>query len=290
MKLWERVDYSAIVDRPPLRLPAGNAVAVWPLVTVEVWDPDGPMPRTVLTPPQGSSFVPDVPNWSWAEYGVRVGFWRMKAALDARGLKANFCINASVIERYPRVCEAALEAGWEFMGHNIVQKPMHAMDDEAAAIEGSVAAIAKFTGRKPRGWMGPGLTETHATPELLVRAGIEYTTDWVLDDQPLAIKTAAGPLYSVPYSVEINDVVLATIDKADSSALYDRALATCDRYLKEGRDQARVLALAAHPYIHGVPHRIGWYERALDDLAAKPGVMFTTGGAILDWYKAQRGN
>jgi len=142
MKLWERVDYSAIVDRPPLRLPAGNAVAVWPLVTVEVWDPDGPMPRTVLTPPQGSSFIPDVPNWSWAEYGVRVGFWRMKAALDARGLKANFCINASVIERYPRVCEAALEAGWEFMGHNIVQKPMHAMDDEAAAIEGSVAAIA----------------------------------------------------------------------------------------------------------------------------------------------------
>jgi len=288
MKLWERVDYSAIVDRSPLRLPGGNAVAVWPLVTVEVWDPDGPMPRTVLTPPQGASFIPDVPNWSWAEYGVRVGFWRMKAALDARGLKANFCINASVIERYPRVCEAALEAGWEFMGHNIVQKPMHAMDDEAAAIEGSVAAIAKFTGRKPRGWMGPGLTETHNTPELLVRAGIEYTTDWVLDDQPTVIKTAAGPLYSVPYSVEINDVVLATIDKADSSALYDRALATCDRYLREGRDQARVLALAAHPYIHGVPHRIGWYERALDDLAAKSGVTFTTGGAILDWYKAQR--
>jgi hypothetical protein len=175
------------------------------------------------------------------------------------------------------------------MGHNVVQKPMHAMDNEAEAIEASVAAIAKFTGAKPRGWMGPGLTETHHTPELLVRAGIEYTTDWVLDDQPTVIETAAGPLYSVPYSVEINDVVLATIDKADSSALYDRALATCDRYIREGADQARVLALAAHPYIHGVPHRIGWYERALDDLAAKPGAMFTTGGAILDWYKRERG-
>jgi allantoinase len=288
MKLWDRVEYSAIVDRAPLRLPGGKTVAVWPLVTFEVWDPDGPMPRTVLPPPQGAQFIPDVPNWSWAEYGARVGFWRMKAALDARGLKATFSINGSVIERYPRICQAALEAGWEFMGHNIVQKPMHAMDDEADAIVRTVAAIEAFTGAKPRGWMGPGLTETHRTPELLVRAGIEYTADWVLDDQPTIIKTEAGPLYSVPYSVEVNDVVLMAVEKRASSALHERAIATCDRYVLEGPDQARVLALAAHPYIHGVPHRIGWYEKCLDDLAAKDGVMFTTGGAILDWYKSAR--
>jgi len=289
MRLRDRVEYSAIVDRAPLRLPGSARVAVWPLVTVEVWDPDGPMPRTVLPPPQGSSFIPDVPNWSWAEYGVRVGFWRMKAALDARGLKATLSLNGSVVEHYPRICEAALEAGWEFMGHNIVQKPMPAMADEEAAIAETVAVIEKFTGKKPRGWMGPGLTETARTPELLVRAGIEYTADWVLDDQPVVIKTEAGPLYGLPYSVEINDVVLMTVEKRPSSALHERALATCERYLAEGRDQARVLALAAHPYIHGVPHRIGWYERCLDDLAAKRGVAFMTGAEILDWYKAQRG-
>ena len=290
MKLWERVKYSAIVDRDPLRLPGGKTVAVWPLVTVEVWDPDGPMPRTILTPPQEVKYLPDVPNWCWAEYGARIGFWRMKASLDQRKMKAVLCINGSVIDRYSRICEAALEAGWEFMGHNIIQKPMHSMENEEEAINRTVEVIEKFTGSKPRGWMGPGLTETHNTPELLVKAGIEYTTDWVLDDQPTVIKTQNGPLYSIPYSVEINDVVLMAGEKQPSSGLYDRAIATCDRYLQEGSEQARVLALACHPFLHGVPHRIGYFEKALDDLSAKNGVMFTTGGWILDWYKAERGS
>jgi hypothetical protein len=247
------------------------------------------MPRTILTPPQGASFIPDVPNWSWVEYGARVGFWRMKAALDARGLKAVLSLNASVIERYPRICEAALKSGWEFMGHNMVQKPMPAMPDEEEAINRSVEIIARFTGAKPRGWMGPGLTETHRTPELLVRAGIEYTADWVLDDQPCIIKTEAGPLYSIPYSVDVNDVVLMSLEKRGDSALHDRAVAVCERFLTEGPEQARVLALGAHPYLHGVPHRIGWYEKCLDALLAQPGVMFTTGGEILDWFKSARG-
>lgn len=288
MKLWERVEYSAIVNRKPLRLPDNKTVAVWPLVTFEVWDPDGPLPRTILTPPQGVLFIPDVPNWSWSEYGARIGFWRMKTALDQRGMKAVFCINASAIERYPRICEAALESGWEFMGHNLIQKPMHAMPNEEEAILQSVELIREFTGAKPRGWMGPGLTETHHTPELLVKAGVEYTVDWVLDDQPTVIKTKEGPLYSVPYSVEVNDVVLMAIEKHRSSELFDRAVATCDRYLSEGPEQARVLSLACHPYLHGVPHRIGYFEKCLDELSAKPGVMFTTGGKILDWYKAER--
>lgn len=148
------MEYSAIIDRTPLRLPNKNTVAVWPLVTVEVWDPDEALPRTILTPPQGMLFIPDVPNWTWAEYGMRIGFWRMKEALDRRGLKAVFCINGSVIERYPRVCHAALQAGWEFMGHNIIRKPMHAMPNEEEAIQKTVVMIQKFTGAKPRGWMG----------------------------------------------------------------------------------------------------------------------------------------
>jgi hypothetical protein len=106
--------------------------------------------------------------------------------------------------------------------------------------------------------------------------------------QTVVIKTKNGPLYSVPYSVEVNDVVLMANDKRPSAELLERALETCDRYLLEGPNQARILALACHPYLHGVPHRIGYFERMLDDLAAKPGVMFTTGSQILDWYKTQR--
>ena len=115
MKLWERVEYSAIVDRAPLRLPDGGRVVVWPIVTVEVWDPDRPLPRTVLSPPSGGSFIPDVPNWTWSEYGMRVGFWRVKAVLDRLGITPTLSLNALVCDRYPRIAEAALEAGWEFM-------------------------------------------------------------------------------------------------------------------------------------------------------------------------------
>jgi hypothetical protein len=122
-----------------------------------------------------------------------------------------------------------------------------------------------------------------------VKAGVEYAVDWVLDDQPTVIKTDAGPLYNIPYSVEVNDVVLMAIEKHRSSEFCDRALATCDRYISEGPEQARVLALACHPYLHGVPHRIGHFEKLLDDLSAKNEVMFTTGGKILDWFKAARG-
>ena len=78
----ERFTYSAIVDRPRLRLPGGARLAVWVIVNVEEWNPLEPMPRTVLTPPAGGSPMPDIPNWAWHEYGNRVGFWRMLEVFD----------------------------------------------------------------------------------------------------------------------------------------------------------------------------------------------------------------
>lgn len=72
----ERLIYSAITERPPLKLPNGARMAVWVIVNVEEWNPREAMPRTVLTPPAGGSPMPDIPNWAWHEYGNRVGFWR----------------------------------------------------------------------------------------------------------------------------------------------------------------------------------------------------------------------
>ncbi|MEX2451258.1 MAG: polysaccharide deacetylase family protein [Rhodospirillales bacterium] len=285
MKPNERIPYQPIVERAPLTLPGGARVVIWPLVTVEVWDSTAPLPRTVLSPPGGQSFVPDVPNWTWAEYGMRVGFWRLKKILDEFDIRATLSLNGAVCEAYSQVVQAALESRWEPMAHSYLQKPMHSLVDERAAIRKSVKIIREHTGIQPRGWMGPGLTQTDDTPEYLVEAGIEYVTDWVLDDQPCRIATDKGPLYTIPYSVEINDVAFAAIQHRPSSEIYTRAMDQFDCLYEEGETNARVMAIAVHPYLSGVPHRIKYFRRLIETLSQKPGVVFWTGGEILDWYK-----
>ena len=289
MKPRERIGYSAIVDRAPLKLPDGARLVVWPIVNVENWDIDGPMPRTVLPPPGGGSAIPDLPNWAWQEYGMRVGFWRLKAALDRFGIKATLSINGSVCLEYPRLAQAAHDAGWEFLAHSFNQKPMNLLDDQRAAIRQTIDTIEKFTGKKPRGWLGPGLTETFETPDLLAEEGIEYVGDWAHDDQPCELKTTAGTLYTIPYTVELNDIPMMMIQHHRASELFDRAMDQFERLYAEGEDSARVMAIAVHPYITGVPHRIKYYEKIFETLAGKPGVLFWTGEQILDWYKGATG-
>jgi peptidoglycan/xylan/chitin deacetylase (PgdA/CDA1 family) len=285
----ERFDYSAIVDRPRLRLPRSARVAVWTIVNVEEWDIQGPMPRTVLPPPGGGSAVPDVPNWAWHDYGMRVGFWRLKAALDRARMPATLAINASVCLSYPRVAEAARDAGWEFMGHSFVQKSLHAVPDQREVIRKSVETLQKFTGRAPRGWLGPGLTETWETLDVLAEEGIEYVSDWVNDDQPYEIKTTSRPLVMVPYTLEINDIPMMLIQHHESRVLFERARDQFDRLYEEGGRTARVMAIAVHPYISGVPHRIKYFEQIYAYMKKRRGVWFCKGEEILDWYRSAAG-
>lgn len=289
MKPRDRARFSASVDRVPLRLPHGARIVVWPIVNIENWDIDGPMPRTVLPPPGHQSHIPDLPNWAWQEYGMRVGFWRFLDVLEKHGVKATLSINASVIEIYPRLAQAALDAGWEFMGHGYIQQPLHLLDDEKAHIRKTVDVIRDFTGRAPRGWLGPGLTETFQTPDLLAEAGFEYVADWVFDDQPTPIETVHGPLYSIPYTVELNDIPMMMIQHHRAAELYERAMDEFETLYAEGADTAKIMAIAVHPYISGVPHRIKYFERILANLTRREGVLFWTGEQILDWYKAEVG-
>lgn len=282
-----RIPYQPITDRPILHLPDGARVAVWTIVNVESWDPAHPMPRTVLPPPMGQPLLPDVPNWAWHEYGMRVGFWRFMDVLGARGLKATLAINGCACETYPQACEAAHRVGWEFMGHGFRQRPMHKVEDQAGEIGATIEAIRKVTGAPPRGWESPGITETDETADLLAEAGIEYVADWVLDDQPVPIKTRAGRMVSVPYTVEINDVVMSAVQQQPSDEIFRRGKAQFDRLYKEGATTPRVMAISIHPYLTGVPHRIGYLEALYDHILAHKGVKMWTGAEILDWYLAQ---
>ena len=287
MLLSDRLPYSALPDRPALIAPEGSRLLVWIIVNVEHWSIERAMPRTVLPPPMGQPLLPDLPNWAWHEYGMRVGFWRLYDALQSRGIVPTLAINGIVCDSYPRVAGAALAAGWEFMGHSYVQAPMHKVDDQVQAIRQCVESIRAFTGKAPRGWESPGLTETDTTIDHLSAAGIEYVADWVADDQPAWIHATPRPLVSVPYSVEINDIPLMAVQHHRSDELLHRGLLQLDRLWHDSAKSARVMAISVHPYITGVPHRIAAFEQLLDAVLAKPEVAVMTGGQIADWFTAQ---
>ncbi len=284
----ERFDYVPMARRRPWTLPKGARIAVWTIVNIEEWDIEKPMARQYLTAPQGVATVPDVPNWAWHDYGMRVGFWRLYEALAKRKIRATTSINAHVVKSYEPVARAMLDAGWEFMGHGVVQGAMHLLPDQRAAIRESVRLLKEFTGRKPKGWLGPGLTETWETLDYLAQEGIEYVSDWVNDDQPYDIRTTAGPLVSVPYSIELNDIPMMVIQHHASSEWVQRVKDQFDRLWAEGAKNPRVMAMAVHPYISGVPHRIKYFEAVYDYMRKKPGVWLTTGEEIYEWYKAHK--
>ena len=287
MNIKDRINYSAIVDRKPLILPGDGKVIVWPVVNLEEWPPELPLPRRVLTPPGEGGHVPDIPNWCWSEYGMRIGVWRLMEVLAEFNVTPTVSMNGTVPRAYPRVAEAALEAGWEFMGHSYIQKPMYEVEDEAEAIFKTMETMRDFCGYKPRGWMGPGLTQTENTPELLVEAGFEYTADWILDDQPCEVKTQKGKLYSIPYTTELNDIPIMLSQNHVSSILYDRTMDYFETLLREGEKNVRIMCIAVHPYIHGVPHRIKYFRQIFKELSDNPAVVFMTGSEILDWYLLQ---
>jgi len=288
MKPRERAAYSAIRDRPPLKFPAGVRLVVWPIINLEEWEIERPMARQILPAPTGVQLQPDVPNWSWHEYGMRVGVWRFYDAFDRIGARGTLSINAKVVESYPRVSEAARERGWEFMGHSYVQGPIHKLEDQRATIRQSLDLLARFTGKRPVGWLGPGLTQTYETPELLVEAGIRYIGDWVYDDEPTEIRTAGGPLVTLPYTVELNDIPMMIVQHHRADELLRRATDQFDRLYLEAARRAKILSIAIHPYITGVPHRIRYLEEFLAYAAGHAGVAFWTGEEIVAWYETAR--
>ncbi len=273
-----------MIDRPPLALPGGARLAVWVIVNVELWDFNAPMPRTVIPYPQGKAVIPDVANYSWFDYGARVGFWRLKEVLDRHGIRGTLSLNAAVCEAYPRLVEESLKSGWEFLAHSYRQRVMSLEKDERDVIRRTVARIGEATGHPPRGWMGPGLSETYDTLDILAEEGIEYVADWVNDDQPYPMKVKRGALVSIPYTLEINDITIYLIQQHRSPELFERARDQFDTLYREGAETARVMAIAVHPYVTGAPHRIKYFDQIFAHMKRHEGVLYMTGSEILDWY------
>ena len=281
-----RADYSPIFHREPLRGPDNARVIVWPIINVEEWDINAPMARTVLPNPQGVSRIPDIPNFGWFDYGLRVGFWRLKRVLDGYRVRATVSLNASVCLSYPQLVRESLDSGWEMLAHGFIQRVINNEPDEREVIRRTISTIREFTGSAPRGWMGPGLAETFDTPDILAEEGIEYLADWCNDDQPYEMKVKSGRLVALPYTVELNDIPIYLIQHHRSPEIFKRARDQFDTLYREGAEGVRIMAVSTHPYITGVPHRIKYYDRIFDYIRQFEGVVFMTGSEILDWYNS----
>jgi len=161
---------------------------------------------------------------------------------------------------------------------------MHKLEDESASIKKTVKVIKNFSGKAPRGWFGPGLTQTYTTIDYLADAGIEYIGDWVLDDQPVWVKTTSKPIVALPYNYEVHDIVLMAIQNHTSEVFLQRALDYFETIYSESKKTTKIMAIAMHPYLSGAAHRIKYVRETFEHILSKPGVVCWDGEHILDWF------
>ncbi len=286
----QRFEYSAMPERPRWKLPGGAKIAVYTVVNVEEWDIEKPIAREYVTSPAGVVTVPNIPNWAWHEYGMRVGIWRLMDALGSRDLKASAAINARVCEGAGEpVARAMHEAGWRFIGHGYNQAALHTVEDQQENIRKSFEVLSEYTGIAPQGWLGPGLHGTLDTIDYLAEAGFKFVTDWPMDEHPVEISTSGGPMVALPYTMELSDLPMMVVHQHQSHVWLDRVVDQFDRLYQEGGEQPRVMSMSVHPYIMGVPHRIKYFEQALDHVLNHDDVWFATAEEIYEWFASGAG-
>jgi len=281
-----RFAYSPISRRPKVELPNGARVAVWITPNVEHYHYDKPaMSLTQMT----ASLKPDVLNYAWRDYGVRVGIWRIMDILQRQGFVATTAVNAEVCEHYPEIIEAGNSLGWEWMAHG----PNNSMlftgmpeEVERPIIAGTLDVLAKCLGNRPRGWLSPALTETDVTLDLLAEAGIEYVADWCNDEHPYTMKTRKGSIVALPYTLEVGDIPVFLFNGGSGQDFENMIVDQFDQMYEEGATIPRFLSIALHPFLVGHPFRARHLERALAHIRKRQDVWLATGSEILDWYNS----
>jgi allantoinase len=281
----DRYPYSAIVDRKPLRWPNGARVAVWVIPNIEHFLFDRPSTSvTAVT----TSLVPDVLNYSWRDYGVRVGIWRMMDVMGKHGVKGTVALNSDVCRHYPRIIDAGKQVGWEWMGHgnnNSTLINRQSEEEEKQLIKNVVDTIKTSTGQQPRGWLSPALSESHRTLDILAENGIQYVGNWVNDEQPYPMRVKSGSIISMPYSIELNDIPVF-LDQGQAPETFGKMISDqFDVLYEDGAKTGRVMSICLHPFLIGHPHRSKYFDQALAHIRARQEVWMTTGGEINDWYR-----
>ena len=276
--------YLPYAGRPKITWPGGARIAVWVAPNIEFYEyapPTNPS-RTPWGRP-----LPDVLAYSHRDYGNRVGWQRMMKAMAAVRVRGSVSLNVALCDHHPEIIRACADLDWEFFSHGIYNtRYAYGMseDQERAIIRDSAETIRRHTGQTMSGWLAPALSNTPATMDLLAEQGVLYTCDLFHDDQPTPINVKQGRLVSVPYSLEMNDVIVY-----NSNLYTPRHYGTIirrqfDQLHREGEVSGTVMCIPLHPYLVGQPHRIDAFAEALGYIAAQPGVWLATGREIAQYY------
>jgi peptidoglycan/xylan/chitin deacetylase (PgdA/CDA1 family) len=285
MRRSNRYEDTVIHERKPFTWPDGKTLAVWIAPNVEVWHYDSPAGGGVS--PNPSNRVPDVINYAWREYGIRVGLWRLADVLDAAGVKASVALNSQYCETFPKNIAEMVRRGWEFMGHGTTNSESLqglTLEKEKEVIKHVLATIEKATGKRPRGWLGTGLTQTNDTLDILAEEGVTYCGDWNNDDQPYPMKVKSGKMTAIPYCMEINDIPLYMRKGYTGEQYYRSVMDQFEQLLADSAKQPRVMGIPLHPMISGQPLRIKYLARVLAEMKKHDKVWFATAGEIIDAF------
>ncbi len=278
-----RFDYSAITQRPDFCWPGGKRLAVYLGFNLEHFA-FGEGLGAGIGP---ASPQPDVLNYSWREYGNRVGAWRCLDLFDQLELPAAALINTALIEHCPELLQAVMARGDELVGHghsNSFRQSDYSEGLERELLAGCRERIAALQGKPPAGWLSPWISESPVTPDLLAEEGYAYTLNWCHDDQPTLMQTRSGKaLWSIPYPQELNDIPMIMVRQMDASAFADLVIDNFDEMLAQSRQQSLVMGIALHPYIVGQPYRLRHLRRALQHIAqARGDIWIATPGQICE--------
>jgi peptidoglycan/xylan/chitin deacetylase (PgdA/CDA1 family) len=280
-----RYDYSPIVERKPLRFPNGARIAIWVVPNIEHFSFDSPSTSIADVT---ANLVPDVLNYAWRDYGVRVGVWRMIDVMQQNDIRGTVALNSDVCHHYPQIIEATRALGWEHMGHgktNSVWINQQSETEERALIREVLDTIGQATGQRPKGWLSPSLTESLNTPDLLAEEGVEYLADWANDEQPYAMQVRNKTLLSMPYSIEINDITVFLGNHGTAEEFYTRIVDQFDVMYEDGQVSGRVMSISLHPFLIGHGFRSKYLDRALKHIRSREDVWLATGTEISDWYR-----
>ncbi|MFK0293312.1 polysaccharide deacetylase family protein [Streptomyces sp. NPDC090442] len=275
-------DYSPITERAPISWPGGARIAFYVGVNIEHYQVDRPSTSIF---PGTTGLAPDPLNYGWRDYGPRVGIWRLAESLDRHGIRASVLLNSDVGERYPQIIEAGRARNWAWLAHgknNSVFQADMTPDEERAYLAEVVDTIERTTGHRPRGWLGPALTETFRTPELLAELGLSYVLDWTNDDQPYRLNVPG--MLSVPYPIELNDISLFVGKSLSGPDFVQIVKDQLDQLHADAAGSGRVMSLALHPFVIGQPFRHKYLDQALEHIAQHPGVWLTTSDEIAEHY------
>ncbi len=276
----DRYDHSDLPARPDYSWPDGKRLAVCICNNVEQFAFLSGLgsDSTVVGAAQSTR------NYAWRDYGNRVGQWYLFDLLDELDLPASHNVNAAALDHCPGIVERIIARGDEVIGHgrtNAERQDALSEPEEARLIAESTDSIVHHFGAPPRGWLGPYFAQSAVTLDLLKEAGYDYVMDWPADDQPFWMRTRAGPILSVPYSVEINDSPALVFRQHSGREFEDMVIDQFDEMLLQSKRRPLVFTLVLHPFIIGQPFRLRSLRRALRHiLRQRRDLWLTTPGAV----------